>query len=471
METKFELISLGDNSVTYDIGGGPMPAFSAFYAAGYPDGEGGGMVAIEHRTLEYFGTRLIPLTGITINGITFSTVDAAVRAINALDFTVPVTDQIGNLAAHTDIKSLDTPTVTMLDPASEDGTGTITEPLAFAKDIPVVPPNPRADVTALFGFAPTTEAARVIVENFGESTVPFVEITASNEGPGTDDLQIEAPFGLGSLYAYTADNTDGNRTLPMVGVDGLVHYASITPETYADDGTPVAKSLVTVPAAVTNFTIKFPRGAVRDTTSSYYIDTNGVAHLFTAAGTPLSNFVVTSNSQMTIEGEVVQKVYVRQLVLGPEYSGSSGLNGNYPFFQFVLMTQIKLPVLSGITLLGPLFLAYCSKLESFSFGDSFPDVTSIGIRAFEASAIKSLDLSGLTKLKSCGVICRNCESLREINIGGLDFSQISVTTDGTDFRNVPNMADRIIRADSAAGAAAFKAKFPAVSNWTVVVNS
>lgn len=80
MEAKFELTSIDKNTISYDLGGGALAAESSFYAAGYGD-----FIAIEHHTMKHFGTRQVPVSGVTVNGVTFATDTDAVAAINALD--------------------------------------------------------------------------------------------------------------------------------------------------------------------------------------------------------------------------------------------------------------------------------------------------------------------------------------------------------------------------------------------------
>lgn len=444
MEKQFTLISQGDNTVTYDLGDGPMPAESCFYSAGYPDASGD-FVAVEHRTMNYFGTRLIPVNKVTVNGLTFTTALAAVAAINSLDLSLRSSDEIGSLAAHTDIKSLDAPTVTMPDPINDGET--ITKALAFTEDIPVIPPQPRQDITDLFAFSPDVaeETKHVIVEDFGEGRAPIVEVFASNEGPGTDDLVIEAPFGFGSIYAYTADNTDGNRTLPLLGVDGIVHYGTITPETYDEDGTPISKSIITIPAAVTNFTIKYPRGAVRDTTSSYYIDTNGVAHLFTAAGTPLSGFVTSTSTfdPCIIEGVSVPRATIQKIVFGQDYNAITTIPAGFLNNMLAANFEMNLAGLKNVTTLD----------------------------GFNGCSVKYLDISMFTNVTSIawGVFGRY-DQLLEIQIGSMDWSKINTAGKNPFYKFTARPAG-IIRADTQALGEAFRtACAPSLDDWTVVVN-
>lgn len=417
METKFELISQGDNTVTYDIGGGPMPAFSAFYAAGYPNDEDGGFVAIEHRTLEYFGTRLIPLAGVTVNGVTFTTVAAAVMAINALDFTVPVTDQIGNLAAHTDIKSLDVPTVTMPDPTNEGET--ITKVLALAEDIPVVPPVTRTNVTDMFSFSPAVLTALVERVDYGEGAPPFIDIRAVNETAGAEELQITVEFGFGSLYAFTPDNTDGNKTLYLPGNDGQLHAVTITPETYNEDGVPIAKSVITIPAEVQHFSgLTYTLGATQDTESSYYIDTNGVAHVFTAANTPIGNFSIPpGTTTILIEGVDVLLGNVRTIVFGSEYSATTQL---------------------------PVFFCF-----------AMPNLVRADISVF----------TNLTVIY--GHFFQTCSNLRELRCGSLDASNIGPVNG---FAFMTNGPDRVRRHATQALAGAWTAAFENTNLWTVIID-
>lgn len=418
MEPKFELISQGDNTVIYDIGGSPMPAFSAFYAAGYPNDEYGGFVAIEHRTLEYFGTRLIPLAGVTVNGVTFTTVAAAVMAINALDFTVPVTDQIGNLATHTDFKSLDVPTVTMPDPINEGET--VTKSLALAENIPVVPPATRTNVTDMFSFSPAVSTALVERVDYGEGAPPFIDIRAVNETAGAEELQITVEFGFGSLYAFTPDNTDGNKTLYLPGNDGQLHAVTITPETYNEDGVPIAKSVITIPAEVQHFSgLTYTLGATQDTESSYYIDTNGVAHVFTAANTPIGNFSIPSGPSVVIAGVDVPRENIRVIVFGSEYSATTQLPA---FFCYALPNLVRADI------------------------SVFTNLTAIYGHFFQGS-----------------------NNLRDLRCGSLDASLLNpALLNG--FAFMSNGPDRVRHHKTKPLADAWAAAFPQTNLWTVIID-
>ncbi len=92
MEKQFVLTSDPDSAstpsgikktVTYDLGGGPLPCESSFYAAGYGD-----TIAIEHHTLKYFGLKHVDVANVVVNGATFTTAEDAVAAINSLDIWV-----------------------------------------------------------------------------------------------------------------------------------------------------------------------------------------------------------------------------------------------------------------------------------------------------------------------------------------------------------------------------------------------
>lgn len=381
-----------------------MPAFSAFYAAGYPNDEEGGLVAIEHRTLEYFGTRLIPLAGITVNGVTFTTVDAAVMAINALDFTVPVTDQIGNLASHTDFKSLDVPTVTMPDPTNEGGT--LTKSLALAENIPVVPPATRINVTDMFSFSPSVLTALVERVDYGEGAPPFIDIRAVNETAGAAELQITVQPSFGSLYAFTPDNTDGNKTLYLPGNDGQLHAVTITPETYNEDGVPISQSVITIPAEVQHFSgLTYTLGATQDTESSYYIDTNGVAHVFSAADTPIGTFgfYTGANNPTVINGRtIVPQTDIREIVFGESYRSVTALPTGFCMSLYNLL-RADISVFTNLTTIGGHFLQAaiairelrcgqldCSKLGSALGGFAFSPNTPTQIRHHASQALANL---------------------------------------------------------------------------------
>jgi hypothetical protein len=358
METQFTLTSIDTKTVTYDLGGGPMPCESSFYAAGYGD-----FIAIEHHTMNYFGTRQVPLSGVTVNGATFTNDTDAVQAINALD----------------------------LFGEKEAGGGN-----------PPVDPIWK-DVTEMFDI-PTTDDITVLMKDDGIGK-PMIQIHGVNRLGSVAELVITPAFGFGSYYT---------KTKVEWGLDSAGNPVSYKIQIAGE--TDVARGTITFPAALDSFDVTYFVGATVAPKVSYYVDTNGVYHEFSAENTPIKTFCVKDFDYDPIIGGIpVPKMSIAELHFGDDYSSVSTVNEFMA--QYLVLQYLTLPV--GLT----------------SVGDSF--------MRFDAS-------------------------LSRIQIRNLDASRISVGVGA--FAEFEYNSPGIIYADTQELGEAFRAKFPPISKWSIVVN-
>ncbi len=129
--------------------------------------------------------------------------------------------------------------------------------------------------------------------------------------------------------------------------------------------------------------------------------------------------------------------------------------------------------LKNVTTIETYFLGACTSLLEFSF-EGLSLVTSIGANCLDGNYnMTSLDLSPLTNLTQIltSGFLNNCRALNTINIGSLDFNNIETVNPAFSsvMLNVPNETTSSIICSSQAIGNAFKAKFPQISNWTIVI--
>lgn len=477
---------VGTNSVDWSLDGSPsIGAESTFRAATFLDGATGReYLAIEHNTQEYFASpRYFWPENITLNGQIYADAGAAMDAINSIDLSLRGTDVLGSLASHTDIKTLDNITVTT--PSLIEGGEPVTKTLATIDDIPTPVIN-ESDVTAMFTSNVAVPGLVARMVKYPDKD-PFIRIAARDISGDSNPLVLTVERGFGSLDDHTGDNA-----IPVSYIDGGVvktDVITISPETQLD------QSVITIPPTIKYFDILYWNGLTEDTTSSYWVDISGVYRRFTAANTPISNFALTNWNPalpMTIEGQSVPRSNVAEIVFGAEYDNvttvpdyvsaymSSLRYIKYPQNATALgyamgvgaisLTSIKFP--TGLISIAGAFLSGAYVIEEVVLPSTLTTLN--GVNSFaDAIALKRVDiptsLVNFGSQSSDGYFIR-CTSLTEIQINGFDASLATVIARPADFSRVPNTADCKLYADTAAGAAAFKAKFPRLSNWTVVIN-
>jgi hypothetical protein len=297
---------------------------------------------------------------------------------------------------------------------------------------------------------------------------------------------ITPPIGMGSNFERTVAN--GNPIVLRgwhqgVGVD---HIIEITEET---DSTP---STISIPAACDHFDIVyFSRGGFIQ--RSYWVDINGVYHPFSAENTPVSALSTPEEPTgiVTIEGQQVIKSNIKIIVFGNDYLSTTAIPRNF-MRHFNNLTHMGISGLSNVvTAAGDIFVYLLSiidpdisalsklsvinnhffsnsRLKIIDFLAPLSNVVTINSYFFAYNnTLEKADISPLVKVRSFGTgLFRDCRSLKEIQIGGLDFSVIT----GDGLNTVSNTPEGILRANSQALADAFKARFPNVSNWTVIIN-
>lgn len=488
METQFALTSIDKNTVTYDLGGGPSAAESSFYAAGYGD-----FIAIEHHTMKYFGTRQVPVSGVTVNGVTFTTDTDAVAAINALD--ISFMQDLGSLDIHTDIKSSDRPTITMPDP--EDPSSTVTKEIATLGDIPAPSPTVDLDVSAMF-------TANVELAHFAARMVqypgklPFIRIFCEDTSGADTTLTLTAALGFGSLIDHTAERAIAQH---YIDTDGSVAHdtITITPET------PTKQSVITVPSTLHEFNITYWVGATEDTPTSYWTDTAGEVHWFTAANTPMSSFASSGGSTRVIEGVSVSANTIARIHFGEDYSGVTeiprgafwGMTAlvaidlpttiatirEYAFANCRNIVAIALPddivemeqaifsgcsklssvnIPDGITVIPPYLFSGCGQLADVSIPDS---ITTIGASAFQSCGSLTNIILPASLSELGNRTFANCYTVTDIYFGSIDASGPGFNLSAFD-----GMRSSGRRHHATQALANTANRFYVVGGWTEVIN-
>lgn len=350
----------------------------------------------------------------------------------------PDPSSLGLLSAHTDFKTLDYLTVTT--PPIEEGGEPITLVVATRDNIPI-PPIAEENVLAM--FTPNVAVRNLIARRIQYPGMdPYIRVAAEDNSNEDNPLVLTVERGFGSLIDHT-----GDRSIPVTYFDGgvpMVAAVTITPETQLD------QSVITIPPVLKDFEISYWNGSSEDTTSSYWVDVDGIYHKFTAAGTPLSGLISPTDNQagysvpFVIEGVDVDRQTIVQIVFGDDYN--------------------------GVTAIPVRFLSRINRYVKVNLR-GLKNVTTIASAAFGHNYIDKLDLSMFTNLRTVGWgFGVESYKLVELQIGSVDWSTVGGNFEGM-FLYCPNTGSCILRADSAELAAAFKSKCPAVSNWTVVINS
>lgn len=423
----------------------------------------------------------------TLTNITGANVQAALESIDSqLDPTasdIPVdntsfTEIAGNNVQET-LESIDTqlgipPTaaeVTVDTTNFQELTGTnvqanLEEIDAALLNVPSTRPINRYDITSL--FTTSTPVNDFVVELVVyQNTKPLVIMRGQDTSGLNNTLTITAPRGFGSYYNFTGTNSrlmlgrDSNNSAGIYTVD-------ITLETSTVNTT------VTFSPEIRCFELFYWIAYPYVSNISYYIDNTGIAHRFGAINTPVTNFSNPSSSDTTeivINNIRVPKRNIYQLYFGDDYDNIT-ITANYFLFYFTNLVTVKLPIINN-TSIGIGSLMRLGRLTSIDL-NPFNSITSIGGSFLTgAFTLQSLDLSSLTSLSTIDEsrFCEGCTGLTEIQIGNLNFNIITVTPSlNTGFSGVLNVSTSILRADTQALADAFKAKFPNISNWTVVLN-
>lgn len=137
---------------------------------------------------------------------------------------------------------------------------------------------------------------------------------------------------------------------------------------------------------------------------------------------------------------------------------------DYFLYDFTGLTSLDLSSLTNITKIGRSNF-HRTLLKSVIFPNP-EKITEIGQGAFNESRLESFDFSIYTSLNSIGAgAFMNCNRMKEINIGSLDFNQI--TTGATAFLGIQKTGT--IKCASQTHRNNLVIKYPIFTNWTVEI--
>lgn len=357
------------NTAAANVKDGKTPQFQAGAATGLPEGAA-------------------PTVTVTQTGT-----DASGNPIYSISMGIPKGNKgdLGDLAVHTDIKSLDTPTFTILDP--NDPNSTITKTFASLDDLPLQPHRTVYDVTNFFTTNVPVDKflAEMIDYQSGEK---IIQLYAEDRSETSNELIITASQGYGSSFDDTGNNAKLALGIDSNGSTGI-YPINITQETT------VAQTTITVPPQVKDLDIRYWLGSV-EYQGSYWVDSNGIYHLFESNNTPISGLCSAINQGVvTINGVSLPSAQIKEIRFGSSYNSVVNIPNNF-IRGWVNLTKLDL---SGLI-----------NVETFS-----------NIAMSNLNSLYSLDISMMTKLSRFGTaFCTQTQNstIKEFIIGTLDFSQI-----------------------------------------------
>jgi hypothetical protein len=286
------------------------------------------------------------------------------------------------------------------------------------------------DVTNMFDI-PSQADIKCLMLDDGINK-PMIMIHGVDTSGQDNPLTITPQFGYGSYYDRTGDNS-------LVVLNKVAGLATPIDINISAENT-VRKSAIQIPANCEYFDLTYFVGQTAGKASSY-TDSQGIVYPFSIYDTPIENFCGWGQFR-TINGRQVDGYEIKNIVFGDDYSDVTVIPDI--FLGEFGITSIDLSGLKGAINIGQLFM-----------GESY--------------MLQELDLRPLTKLRSIGKLFVVYPwSLRKINIGSLDFSNIAI--EETIFRDAYNTSDYLLYADSQQLAENLKQKAPQLSQWTVVLN-
>ncbi len=333
-----------------------------------------------------------------------------------------------------------------------------------------IPAPSSYDVTEMFDI-PTQADVFCELNPNPASGRPIVRIHGVDNSGTRSALTIKAPIGLGSNFERSQDN--GNPIWMIVSDGGPIYIPGDTKTVAIEISkeTDTSQTEIHIPADAAHFDITyFARGGFVQ--RSYYVDTDGVYHRFSAADTPIENFCTNGDtaSTISINGVDIVKSDIIQLTFGDDYLGVTELP-RFWMYNYQQLRNLKFDGLKNVAVVGDNALNYCYGLTGLDF-TPFASVVRVGILFTAHLFLKVIDISPMVALSNCGAdflsAMTGYPNFEDVQIGSLNFSAISTSSGLVD---QVNDAPCILRADSQELADAFKAKFPNISEWTVVINS
>ncbi len=305
-----------------------------------------------------------------------------------------------------------------------------------------VPTNSVIDVTDQ--FVTINYIGDLTIEKITKKDGKQVMVHIFGQNRSGNKLLIVAPPSLGSLYEESNNYGASRRPKIMWGYDS---NGSATPfECIITKASTTSPTSITIDGEVKDIDFYYVVDTnITTLSASYYVDSANTLRTFNRSNTPITNFSPPPTStNIVISNRVESKSSLRYIYFGTDYSTITTLTNNFFIYNCTNLNEVNLIGLRG--------------LQNITNG-------------FLQSSIQKLDLRPLTSLTSIGATfcAANNSLLTEINIGSLDFNNISVGIDA--FQGIPNTTSRVLKADSYLLATAFKTKCPNISNWTIIINS
>ncbi len=335
------------------------------------------------------------------------------------------------------------------------------------------PPSPTIyRINEMFNFPSDAEFIAELHKSENTSESDFVILRAYDNTDITAPLTIEPEFGFGA-------KEDSNVVMSQAikNDDGTFNITNQVIEIVAEN--PVNKCQIKIPAECDKINLFYFVG--QKVGASYWVDVNNVYHSFELENTPLSSLSTNLDiPTVTINGETVVKNTVKKIVFGDSYLTLTGTIPQYFISRFRGLTDgVDFYGLQNVTGIGSNFIDSSSMVNKFDFS-VFTKVITINDYFISSytdtsnpdyiSYLTFLDLSNFISLTSVGNrFLNNVRNLKEIQIGNIDWSTITIGV--SSFINIPNVSTSTLYADSQILADNFKAKFPQISNWSVVINS
>jgi len=219
------------------------------------------------------------------------------------------------------------------------------------------------------------------------------------------DVMIVPDIGFGAYRdGYVARvNTENGST--------FANYAiKIDKETASSQGS------IVIPNGCKYFDFAYHAKALNDTfRESYYIDSSNVRHEFSMDTTPMNNFHGTA-SQITINGQNVQKNDIKEIFFGDSYNSVTSIGIGF-LQNCTSLTSVDLSVFVNVATIGVNFLLGCTSLTSVDLS-VFVNITSIGDRFLQdCTSLTSVDLSVFVNVATIGgYFLQNCTSLTSVDL-------------------------------------------------------
>jgi hypothetical protein len=202
---------------------------------------------------------------------------------------------------------------------------------------------------------------------------------------------------------------------------------------------------------------------------SYCVLADGTKIPFELDNTPIDIFLESpANISLNINGSAVNKSNITELCFGDSYNTVTTV-GDHFIAKFESLVKLNLSGLKNLATTGFNFMERIG-VQTLDLS-ALVNLTKIGWNFLSEGKVESLNMSSFKKVTSINAFAFiNCYYLTKIQIGGVDWSNITINTADL-MRNVPNNSTCLLYADSQILADKFKAKMNgAVSNWTVVIN-